>query len=45
MNYAELATAIEDTTENTFTDAQIKLFVQQAEQAIQNAVKLVVQYI
>ena len=40
MNYAELATAIEDTTENTFTDAQIKLFVQQAEQAIQNAVDL-----
>jgi hypothetical protein len=40
MNYAELATAIEDTTENTFTDAQVKLFVQQAEQAIQNAVDL-----
>jgi len=40
MNYAELATAIEDITENTFTDAQIKLFVQQAEQTIYNGTDL-----
>ena len=43
MNYAELVTAIEDITENTFTDAQVKLFVQQAEEAIYNATDLPVQ--
>lgn len=40
MQYADLVTAIEDTCENTFTAAQVALFVQQAEQAIYNVVQL-----
>jgi len=40
MNYAELVTAIEDTTENTFTAVQVKTFIQQAEQTILNSVEI-----
>jgi hypothetical protein len=40
MNYAELKTNIEDICENSFTDAQLAMFVQQAEQKIYNAVQI-----
>ena len=40
MNYAELKTNIADICENTFTDAQLALFVDQAEQNIYNAVQI-----
>ena len=40
MNYAELTAAIEDYTENTFTDVELSTFVQQAEQRIYNMVQL-----
>tara|TARA_R110000782_G_scaffold47710_1_gene104743 strand:+ start:112 stop:741 length:630 start_codon:yes stop_codon:yes gene_type:complete len=40
MNYAELTTNIEDITENTFTDAQLAMFTQQAEQKIYNTVQI-----
>ena len=40
MNYAELVTAIEDTTENTFTAVQVKTFIQQTEQTILNSVEI-----
>ncbi len=40
MNYAELTTAIQNYTENTFTPAQLATFVEQAEQRIYNTVQL-----
>ena len=40
MNYAELKTNIADICENTFTDAQLALFVDQAEQNIYNTVQV-----
>jgi|TARA_E500000318_G_scaffold17737_1_gene18037 hypothetical protein len=40
MNYTELKTNIEDICELTFTDAQLAMFTQQAEQKIYNAVQL-----
>lgn len=40
MNYTDLTTNIEDITENTFTAAQLAMFVQQAEQKIYNSVQL-----
>lgn len=40
MNYSELTTNIEDICENTFTAAQLAMFVQQAEQRIYNTVQL-----
>ena len=40
MNYAELTANIQDITENTFTDDQLAMFVQQAEQKIYNAVQI-----
>ena len=40
MNYTELTTNINDTCEYTFTAGQMKLFVQQAEQTIYNAVQI-----
>lgn len=40
MNYTELKTNIQDITENTFSDAQLAMFTQQAEQKIYNAVQL-----
>jgi hypothetical protein len=39
MNYAELTTAIQDYTENTFTEEQLATFVQQAEERIYNTVQ------
>ena len=39
MNYAELSTAIQDYTENTFTSTQLATFVEQAEQRIFNLVQ------
>ena len=39
MNYSELTTNIEDICENTFTSAQLAMFVQQTEQAIYNIVQ------
>jgi len=39
MNYSELTTAIEDTTENTFEADQLATFVKQAEQFIYNTVQ------
>ena len=39
MNYAKLVTAIEDTTENTFTVDQLNTFIKQTEQAIFQAIK------
>jgi len=39
MNYTELKTNVQDICENTFTDAQLKLFTQQAEQKIYNTVQ------
>ncbi len=40
MNYTELKTNIEDICENSFTDDQLALFTQQAEQKIYNSVDL-----
>ena len=40
MNYAELTANINDKCEYTFTDDQIKLFVQNAEQSIYNMVQI-----
>ena len=40
MNYTELKTNIADICENTFTDAQFALFVDQAEQNIYNSVQI-----
>lgn len=40
MNYTELKDNIQQITENTFTEDQLALFVQQAEQLIYNAVQL-----
>lgn len=40
MQYTELATNIASIVENTFTDAQIALFVRQAEQTIYNTVQI-----
>jgi hypothetical protein len=40
MDYAQLTTAIEDYTENTFTPDELATFVQQAEQNIYNTVQL-----
>tara|TARA_R110002020_G_scaffold86549_3_gene213631 strand:- start:4 stop:636 length:633 start_codon:yes stop_codon:yes gene_type:complete len=39
MNYSSLKTNIEDVCENTFTDDQLALFTQQAEQKIFNTVQ------
>jgi hypothetical protein len=40
MNYTELKTNIEDICENTFTDDQLAMFTQQAEQKIYNSVQI-----
>jgi len=40
MNYTELKTNIEDITENTFTEDQLAMFTQQAEQSIYNSVQI-----
>ena len=40
MNYTELKDNIQQITENTFTDDQLAMFVQQAEQLIYNAVQI-----
>ena len=40
MNYTELKTNIADICENTFTDAEYALFVQQSEQRIYNTVQI-----
>jgi hypothetical protein len=40
MQYTELASNVEDIVENTFTDAQMALFVRQAEQVIYNSVQV-----
>lgn len=40
MNYTELKDNIQDITEYTFTDAQLAMFVQQAEQKLYNSVQL-----
>lgn len=40
MNYAELKTNIEDICENSFTDEQLAMFTQQAEQKIYNTVQI-----
>lgn len=40
MNYAELVTAVEDYTENTFPTADMNTFIEQAEQKIYNTVQL-----
>lgn len=40
MNYAELKTNIQDICENEFTDAQLAMFVQQAEQKIYSSIDL-----
>lgn len=40
MNYTELKTNIEDITENSFTDAQLAMFTEQAEQLIYNSVQI-----
>lgn len=40
MNYTELKTNIQDICENTFTDAQLAMFTEQAEQKIYAAVDL-----
>lgn len=40
MNYTELKTNIEDICELTFTDDQLAMFTQQAEQRIYNAVQI-----
>lgn len=40
MNYTELKTNIEDICENSFTDEQLAMFTQQAEQKIYNTVQI-----
>lgn len=40
MNYTELKDNIQEVTENTFTDDQLAMFVQQAEQKIYNTVQI-----
>ena len=40
MNYIELKTNIEDITENSFTEDQLAMFTQQAEQSIYNSVQI-----
>jgi len=40
VNYTELKANIQQITENTFTDAQLAMFVEQAEQLIYNAVQI-----
>tara|TARA_R110001599_G_scaffold102264_1_gene261050 strand:- start:458 stop:1087 length:630 start_codon:yes stop_codon:yes gene_type:complete len=40
MNYTELKTNIQDICENSFTDAQLAMFTQQAEQKIYNSVQI-----
>jgi len=40
MNYTDLKTNIQDICENSFTDDQLKLFTQQAEQKIYSAVQI-----
>lgn len=40
MNYTELKTNIQDIVEQTFTTAQLDMFIQQAEQEIYNTVRL-----
>ena len=40
MNYTELKVNIQDICENSFTDAQLAMFTEQAEQKIYNAVQL-----
>lgn len=40
MNYTELVTNIQDVCENSFTTAQLAMFVRQAEQLIYNSVQL-----
>ena len=40
MNYAELKANIEDICENSFTDAQLAMFTEQAEQKIFNTVQI-----
>ena len=40
MNYTELKTNIQDICENTFTDAQLAMFTEQAEQKIYNSVQI-----
>jgi hypothetical protein len=40
MNYTELKTNIQDITENTFTDNQLAMFTEQAEQKIYNTVQI-----
>ena len=40
MNYTDLKTNIQDICETTFTDAQLDLFTDQAEQKIYNTVQI-----
>ena len=40
MNYTDLKADIQDICENTFTDAQLALFTDQAEQKIYNSVQI-----
>ena len=40
MNYTDLKTNIADICETTFTDAQVNMFIQQAEQKIYNTVQI-----
>lgn len=40
MNYTDLKTNIQDICENTFTDAQLAMFTEQAEQKIYNSVQI-----
>jgi len=40
MNYTELKSNIQDITENTFTDDQLAMFTEQAEQKIYNTVQI-----
>src|SRR5210317_25654 len=40
MNYTELKTNVEDICENSFTDDQLAMFTQQAEQKIYNTVQI-----
>lgn len=40
MNYTDLKTNIQDICETTFTDAQLNLFIDQAEQKIYNTVQI-----
>lgn len=40
MNYTELKANIQDITENTFSDAQLAMFTEQAEQKIYNTVQI-----